>query len=92
MYGQVLALAFCSNVVRTKIASRVLLPFRNPNCSGPIMPFSSAMPVILLHIRTVINLRMLDGTVIGLYMEGWRESPPYKRKREEFRESRGNYT
>ena len=56
------------------------------------MPFSSAMPVILLHIRTVINLRMLDGTVIGLYMEGWRESPPYKRKREEFRESRGNYT
>ena len=61
-YGHPLALALVSSVVSRKAASAVLLPFRNPNCSGPNMAFSSAM--------AVMSLGMLDGTVRGLYWEG----------------------
>ena len=39
--GQVLDLALDSRVVRRNTASRVLLPFLNPNCSSPSIPFSS---------------------------------------------------
>ena len=76
-YGQLLALALVNRVVSTNTASRVFRPLRNPNCSGPSIPLSSAMAVILLHILTVMSLRMLEGTVIGLYWAGCRESPPY---------------
>ena len=69
-YGQLLDLALESRVVRTNTASRVLRPFRNPNCSGPSIPLSSAMAVIRLHILTVMSLRMLEGTVMGLYWDG----------------------
>ena len=75
-YGQFLALAFLSSVERTKIASIVLRPRRNPNCSGPRMLFASVTSVMVLHIRTVSNLRMFDGIVMGRYWPGWRESPP----------------
>ena len=69
-YGDPLALALVSSVDSKNIASAVPLPFRNPNCSGPIMPLSSAMDVICLHILAVMILRMLEGTVRGLYWEG----------------------
>lgn len=75
--GQLLALALVSRVDSKNIASAVLLPFRNPYCSGPNMLLSSAMDVMCLHILAVMSLRMLDGTVRGLYWEGWRESPPW---------------
>ena len=69
-YGKLLALALESKVVSTNTASRVFRPLRNPNCSGPSIPLSSAMAVIRLHILTVISLRMLEGTVMGLYWDG----------------------
>ena len=75
-YGQFFLLAFWNNVESTKIASLVLLPLRNPNCSGPSMLFDSATSVISLHILMVSNLRRLEGMVIGLYWPGSRESPP----------------
>lgn len=75
-YCQPFALALDRRVFSTKRASMVLLPFLNPNCSEPIIPLSSAIAVILLLIRAVISLSMLDGTVIGRYCDGWRESPP----------------
>ena len=76
-YGQLLPLALLRRVVRTNTASTVLLPFLNPNCSGPNNPAVSAASVIRAHILTVSSLRMLDGMVIGLYWPGWSESPPW---------------
>lgn len=76
-YCQFLALALAIRVVNTNTASRVFRPLRKPNCSGPSIPLSSAMAVIFLHILTVMSLRMLEGTVMGLYWAGSRESPPY---------------
>ena len=77
-YGQLFFLAFIIMVVKTNTASMVLLPFLNPNCSGPNRPFTSAARVILSHILTVMSLRMLDGMVIGRYWPVSRVSPPYK--------------
>ena len=75
-YGFLCFLAFWSSRDKTKIASKVLLPFLKPNCSSPNIPCFSTMAVILEHIRVVINLRMFEGTVIGLYWLGFKESPP----------------
>ena len=75
-YGQFLLFAFFSSVDKTKMASSVLLPLLNPNCSMPIRPLDSAASVMLLHILIVINLSKLLGIVIGRYWAGWRESPP----------------
>ena len=69
-YCQPLALALDRRGLSTKMASMVLRPLLNPNCSGPIMPLSSAMAVIFLFILAVTSLRMLDGTVIGRYWDG----------------------
>lgn len=66
-YGQVLRLAFCMREVSTNTASRVLLPFLKPNCSGPSRPLASAAAVIFPHILTVTRRNKFDGTVIGLY-------------------------
>ena len=77
-YGQLLSLALLRRVVRTNTASTVLLPFLNPNCSGPNNPAVSAASVIRAHILTVSSLRMLDGMVIGRYWPVSRVSPPYK--------------
>ena len=74
--GQFLAFAFFRRAVRRNTASTVLLFFLNPNWCGPTRPWVSAMPAILLVIRTVRSLSRLDGTVIGLYWPGERESPP----------------
>lgn len=76
--GQFFDLAFFRRVVRRKTASTVLLCFRKPNWCGPTRLWASAMSVILLVILTVRSLRRLDGTVIGLYWPGERESPPCK--------------
>ena len=73
---QVFDLALLNRVVKTNTASKVLLPFRKPNCSCPTIPSLSAISVILVHILAVINRRIFDGTVIGLYIDGCRESPP----------------
>ena len=75
-YCQFFALACFSNVVKTKTASRVLRPCRNPNCSGPTIPCSSAMLVIFLHILAVMSRKRLEGMVMGLYWLGSSESPP----------------
>ena len=77
-YCQVFDLALLNKVVKTKTASSVLLPFLKPNCSCPTIPSLSAMSVILVHILAVISRRMFEGTVIGRYIDGCKESPPYK--------------
>ena len=74
--GQRFRFAFMMRVVRTKAASRVLLPLLKPNCSGPRRPLVSAAVVILSHILTVMRRRRFEGMVMGLYWPGWRESPP----------------
>ena len=76
-YCHPLDLAWLRRVVRTKMASMVLLLLRKPNCSGPSIPSLSTISVILWHIRAVIRRNRLEGTVIGRYWLGWRESPPY---------------
>ena len=76
--GQRFFIAFLNRVVKMNTASMVLLPFLNPNCSGPSRPLSSAALVIRVHIRTVMRRRILDGMVIGLYWDGSKVSPPCK--------------
>ena len=74
--GQRLALAFFRRVERTKTASIVLLPFRNPNCSGPRSPWISDKVDTVSHIRIVMSLSKFEGIVMGRYWPGDRESPP----------------
>ena len=64
---QPLLLAFMMSDMRVKMASKVLLPRRNPNCSMPMSPLSSDTLVMYLHMRTVRMRRRLLGMVIGRY-------------------------
>ena len=75
--GHLLALAFRIRVVKHITASIVLLFGRNPNWCCPSKPCSSTMLDILDAILTVIKRKILDGTVMGLYCFGCKESPPY---------------
>ena len=64
-YCQRFTFDFGIMVDKTKTASNVLRPRRNPYCSSPSNFSSSMMVVMILHIRKVSIRSKLEGTVSG---------------------------